>query len=349
MKADLQFPQLPDASPRPILITNAKEEIYYVNPAWEKLTGYTFDEVKGKNPRFLGSGRTPRKLYLKMKKTLQKGKPFNSEEFIDRKKNGKEYQIHALFFPIQKNGENLYYVQMLHDISQKKETEKKKDAFISIASHELKTPVTTLSAYTQILEKRLEKTADSKEMYFIKNIKLQTQRLTNLINDLLNVNRIESGKMTFHFKEFDLNELVQRVVIDFQYTSDKYVISREGVIPGKVRGDEDHIEEVLINLLTNAVKYSPKANKIMIKLSDKENQAVVSVEDYGIGIKRKDISHIFERFYRTKDKDDGRIPGFGLGLYICSQIIKRHKGKIWVKSIKGKGSTFSFSLPLVRD
>ncbi|HVA96321.1 MAG TPA: PAS domain-containing sensor histidine kinase [Candidatus Acidoferrales bacterium] len=349
MRAELQFPQLSDASPDPVLITNTKGQIYYVNPAWEKLTEYTFDEVKGKSPRLLQSGKTPRKIYRTLWKRLLKGQTFSTDEIINKKKTGQEFQVHATYYPVKNGNKIRFYVQMFHDITHRKTIEKQKDAFIGIASHELKTPITTLSAYSQILEKRLDEKISEHDKYFLKNIKKQTDRLNGLINDLLNVSRLESGKLEFHFREFDLNALVQRVVVDFQYTTDTHVITKIGSIQRNVLGDENRIDEVLVNLLTNAVKYSPVADKIMIKLSNDKKFATVTVQDFGYGISKKDLPHIFERFYRTKDKDEGKVAGFGLGLYICAQIIKRHKGKIWVESRKGKGSRFSFSLPLVNS
>lgn len=349
LKAELQFPQLIDDSPDPMLITNTEGEIYYVNPAWEKLTGYTLKEVLGTNPRFLGSGKTSINIYKKMWRTLEKGKTFSSREIIDKKKSGKEYQIHSTFFPVRKKGKNLFYVQMLHDITQQKALEQHKDAFIGIASHELKTPITSLSVYSQLLEKRLHAKIDEKDMYFVRNMKAQIARLNSLIDDLLNVSRIDSGKLDLRLEKIDLNELVKKIVIDFQYTIDHHELVREGIVSGKVLADGHRIEQVLINLLTNAIKYSPQADKVIVRLACDKKNAIVTVQDFGMGIGRKDLPHIFERFYRTKGKEEGRVRGFGLGLYISAQIMKKHKGKIWVESKKGKGSSFSFSLPLVRD
>jgi PAS domain S-box-containing protein len=349
MRLDLQFPQLPDASPDPILITNTRGQIYYVNPAWEQLTGYTFAEVMRKSPGMLQSGKTPETVYKQLWKNLLSGKTFTTDEIINRKKSGKEFQVHATYFPITKGGKNRFFVQMFHDITRRKTIERQKDAFIGIASHELKTPVTTLAVYTELLEKRLEKKLSEKELYFIKNIKQQTKRLTGLINDLLSVSRIESGKVEVHAKKFDLNKLVTQVIVDFQYVTETHVITKEGVIEENVFGDEHLIEEVLVNLLTNAIKYSPKADKVVVRLANDKKFASVTVQDFGFGIGEKDLPYIFERFYRTKEKNEERVPGFGLGLYICSQIIKRHKGKIWAVSKKGKGSSFSFFLPLAKD
>ena len=345
-KVDLRFPQLPEASPDPILITDAKSEIYYVNSAWEKLTGYTFQEVKGKNPRLLQSGKTPKKVYKNLWRALSKGKAFNTSEIINRKKSGKEFQVHAIYFPIIKEGETVYYVQMFHDITRLIELEKQKDAFIGIASHELKTPITSLYVYAQILEKSLDKKGDVKDKYLLSNITRETKRLTNLIDDLLNVSRLESGKLILQHEEFDINTLIKQIIIDFQYTNETHELKREGSINSKVIGDKDRIEQVFINLITNAIKYSPNADKVLIHVAEEKNDVVISVQDFGLGIGVKDQPHVFKRFYRTPDKEERKITGFGLGLYIASEIIKRHKGKIWVKSQKGKGSTFFFTLPL---
>lgn len=342
---NIKFPQFTDASPDAILIADVEARIYYVNPAWEKLIGYTLEEVKGENSRLVQSGKTPKSVYKNLWKSLIKGQTFSSSEIINKKKNGEEFQVHATYFPIKQDGKNVFYVQMFHDITHQKQLEKQKDAFIGIASHELKTPVTTLFAYSQLLKKRLAQKGDKKNVYFLSNIMRETKRLTTLIDDLLNVSRLESGKLPFQPEEFDVNMLVQQVVTDIQNTTETHEIRREGTVEGNVIGDKNRIEQVLINLLTNAIKYSPNADKVIVHLSNDKKHALIAVEDFGFGIAKEDQPHIFKRFYRTSAKEEGEITGFGLGLYISFEIIKRHKGKIWVKSSKGKGSTFFVSLP----
>lgn len=336
-----------EASPIPILITDTDACIYYANPAWEKLTGYSLEEVKGENPRFLQSGKTPQTVFNALWRSLSKGQPYISREVVNKKKNGEEFQVHTTYFAIQKNGKNKYFVQTLHDITRIIELEKQKDAFIGIASHELKTPITTLYAYSQILEKRLSKIGDKKDLYILSNIMRETKRLTGLIDDLLNVTRLEAGKLAFQPEVFDINELVDQVIDDIQHTTDTHKIKKDGKIDKDVIGDMNRVEQVLINLITNAIKYSPGKNSVLVHLSNDSKHATISVEDFGFGISKRDQKNIFQRFYRTKDKDEEQITGFGLGLYISSEIVKRHKGKIWVKSTKGKGSTFSFTLPVI--
>ncbi len=244
----------------------------------------------------------------------------------------------------------------IEDITERQELEKQKDLFIGIASHELKTPVTTMKGYAQMLEKRLSQNGDSKDTYFIQEINKQTDRLTTLINDLLNVSKIQAGKLVLEKRRFDLNALVTKTVVDFQYVTETHQIIKEGEIKERVYGDQSRIEQVLSNLITNAIKYSPHAdeqssstNKVIVRVWTDKSNAIVSVQDFGFGITKKDQTKVFERFYRTGDKKEMNVAGFGLGLYIAAEIVKGHHGKIWVESTKGKGSTFYFTLPLKKE
>jgi two-component system CheB/CheR fusion protein len=243
-----------------------------------------------------------------------------------------------------KDGDNILLA--IEDITERKSYEDQKDEFTGIVSHELKTPITTMKAFTQILQKRISQNGDKKDEYLLSNINSQADRLTNLINDLLNVSKIGAGKFSLDKKLFDLDKLVKKVVVDFQYTVDSHSIVKKGDIKELVYGDESRIEQVLSNLIANAIKYSPQENKVIINLQSDKQNAIIRVQDFGFGIAKKEQRRVFERFYRTSDKEKNSISGFGLGLYISSAIIKRHNGKIWVDSTKGKGSTFSFSVPL---
>lgn len=241
-----------------------------------------------------------------------------------------------------------YSKEVEKNLALREKLEKHKDEFIGIASHELKTPITTMKAYTQILQKRLIQKGDRTDQQLIKNINEQANRLTNLVDDLLNVSKLESGTVTFQKKPFDLNKLIKKVIGDMQLSNGFHRILKEGKLLEKIIGDEGRIEQVLDNLFTNAIKYSPKADKIIVRVSNSKSEALVSVQDFGVGIAKKDREKVFERFYRTNEKNEKNISGFGLGLYIASEIVKRHGGKIWVESKRGKGSTFYFTLPLYK-
>lgn len=228
--------------------------------------------------------------------------------------------------------------------------------FMSIASHELKTPVTSIKAYVQVLQQRFTKRGDEQSAQQLAKMDVQLNKLTNLIGDLLDVTKIESGKLSFHIEEFDFNTLIVEMVEDLQRTTTKHSIIIEGEIQQKVCGDRDRIGQVMTNLITNAIKYSPQTKKILVQISKDGNFVKLCVKDFGVGISKEKQGKVFERFYRVSGPKENTFPGLGLGLYISSEIIKRQGGRIWVESEgsgKGlpagrQGSKFCFTLPLGR-
>ncbi len=221
-----------------------------------------------------------------------------------------------------------------------------RDEFISVASHELKTPITSVKMFTQVLKKHSEQIGDIKAVSHLTKMDKQLNKLTELIYDLLNVSKIQAGKMEFSYAIFDFDKAVREVVDVLQQTSDKHTLVIEGATEMKIYGDEERIGQVVNNLISNAVKYSPRGVEVIVQLSSDKQNVQVSVKDYGIGMSEEHLGRIFERFYRVYDNNDKTFPGLGIGLYISSEIIKRHGGKLWVESIPGQGSTFSFSLPI---
>jgi len=232
------------------------------------------------------------------------------------------------------------------DITARKELENQKDDFIGIVSHELKTPLTSIKAYSRLLERRLLQTKDEKGEFYLQKMTDQVERLTQLMASFVNVYKIQTGKLSLHKKHFKLNDLVSTTISDFQYTTDSHVIEHNCNSNVLVYADKDRIAQVLINLISNAIKYSPKANRIVVKCSQNKYEATVGVEDFGYGIPQSEQKKIFDRFFRVKSKREKDISGLGLGLYVSSEIIVQHKGKIWVESKEGKGTTFYFSLPI---
>jgi two-component system CheB/CheR fusion protein len=236
----------------------------------------------------------------------------------------------------------------IEDITERKQLEQQKDEFVSIASHELKTPITSVKAYTQILGQRFRKAEDMKSVELVEKMDAQLDKLTNLIGDLLDITKIEAGRIQFHESYFDFNELIEETVVELQRTTSKHRITKK-LQPGvTVYGDRDRLGQVLTNFITNAIKYSPQADKIIVKTDVDKNNVTLSVQDFGVGLSQKDQAKVFERFYRVGGSDQATYPGLGLGLYIASEIIKRHKGRIWVESKKANGSTFYFSLPTTK-
>ncbi len=220
-----------------------------------------------------------------------------------------------------------------------------RDNFISIASHELKTPVTSLKVYAEVLLRQFAQKNDVKTTDYLTRIIKQIDKLTLLIQDLLNVSRIQTNQLTFRIEQFDLNNIIKEIVGNMQPVANNHRLIIEGKAVRKVWGDQERISQVLLNLLTNALKYSPNANKVIIKVTNSKTEAIVSVQDFGIGIDKEHSEKIFNRFYRINDVNEQTFPGLGIGLYISQAIIKRHGGKISISSTKGKGSIFQFALP----
>ena len=234
------------------------------------------------------------------------------------------------------------------------EADKLKSDFIKMASHELKTPVTSIKGYTQLLLSALKEDESKLSPLLIKSslvsVDKQITRLTRLMSELLDLSKIETGMLVLNNELFNLNELVIETVQDILYTNSKHNINIFHDFECEVDGDKDRIGQVLINFLTNAIKYSPNSDKVevWIRYSEK-NRVSVSVKDFGIGIDEKDHEKIFERFYRAGGKEEQTFPGFGIGLFIAKEIIQRHGGTIDLTSQKGVGSVFTFTLPTVRN
>jgi PAS domain S-box-containing protein len=234
----------------------------------------------------------------------------------------------------------------IEDVTSRKQLEKQKDDFIGIVSHELKTPLTSIKIFSHLLEKHQKQNNDKKGAFYLKKMTDQMERLTQLMASFVNVYKIQTGILELKKKHFKLDELISATVSDFQYTTTSHVIVHECRSNATVYADRERITQVLINLISNAIKYSPHAKKIIITCVQNDRTVTVSVQDFGYGIPKSEQKKVFDRFFRVKSKREKDISGLGLGLYISQEIIERHKGKIWVESMQEKGSTFSFMLPI---
>ena len=241
------------------------------------------------------------------------------------------------------------FIGVTADITEHKQLQQQKDDFLGIASHELKTPVTTIKAYSQLLEEILLQKGDVKEAGMVTKMGAQVTRLTNLIADLLDVTKINSGKLQLNSVQFHFNTLVNDIVEDIQNTVPKIIIEKDLSDTGYVYADKERIVQVITNLITNAIKYSPNSNKIIVHTYVKNREVILCVQDFGVGISKDHQQKVFEQFYRVSGEMQHTFPGLGLGLYISSEIIKRVGGRIWVTSNKGEGASFCFALPALEQ
>lgn len=244
------------------------------------------------------------------------------------------------------NGNITMWVGTSTDIQDIKELEEQKDYFISMASHELKTPITSIKGYVQLLESKYRNTDDAFLKNSLKVVNRQIESLTTLVSDLLDVSKIKTGSLQLRKSEFNVNLLLEEVISEIQQINPKNEISFSADSEVRVLADEESIRQVIINFLTNAVKYSPDAKKVYVSLKSTSKELTIAVTDAGIGISEDNQAKIFDRFFRVEGKNEKTFPGFGIGLYIAAEIVRKHNGKIGVTSQIGKGSTFYFTLPL---
>jgi len=233
----------------------------------------------------------------------------------------------------------------IEDITERREIERRKDDFLSIASHELKTPLTTIKGYVQAMERMIPEEIDQRFRTFLEKTSKYLDRLNSLIAELLDVSRIQTGNLELHKVPFDFDGMVRETVETIQDASNNHKISVTGSTGANVAADESHIMQVVNNLLSNAIKYAPDAENVNVHISRVSDFVKFSVTDFGMGIGPEDQKKVFDRFFRVGEIQQ-RFPGMGIGLYICDQIIKNHEGTLWIESEKGKGSTFSFTIPI---
>jgi PAS domain S-box-containing protein len=235
----------------------------------------------------------------------------------------------------------------IEDITERREIEQRKEDFISIASHEMKTPLTSIKGNLQLLQRKAKQNNDTQYLSGFETAAKSIARLEKLIYDLLDVSKIQSGKVGFNFTKFNFGQLISEAVNGVQATTQTHHLLLTGLADVEITADFGRLEQVLLNLLSNAVKYSPDGNKVMVHTTILPDYVKVSITDTGVGIHERDHKRIFERFYRA-DQISEKFPGVGIGLYVSNEIIKEHKGTLWVESQEGKGSVFSFTIPINR-
>ncbi|MDF2553925.1 MAG: domain S-box protein [Chryseobacterium sp.] len=235
----------------------------------------------------------------------------------------------------------------IEDITDKTEIDRRKDDFLSIASHELKTPLTTIKGLVQLLQRMPPDGASEKYLATLSKVGNYVDRLNNLITELLDTSKIQSGNIELHNEPFNIDKTIKDTVESLSIATPDYKVVLAGKANAVILGDELQVSQVINNLISNAIKYSPGAEKVDVHVSRVGSFVKVSVTDYGMGISPQDKTKIFERFFRARDIQK-KFPGLGIGLYISHEIIANHKGSLWVESEIGKGSTFSFTLPIMK-
>ena len=276
---------------------------------------------------------------------FSEGKRFDMEYQINGYHDKKLRWVRAIGEVQYKQGKE-YFTGVINEITEKKLDEIRKNDFIAMVSHELKTPLTSIKAYIQLMQRKFAEAENDTYSKMLDKADLQIRKMTAMINGFLDISRLESGKIHIKSETFDLALLLKEAEEESMATVTSHILIFNPIESVKVNADRNKIGQVIHNLISNAVKYSPKDTSITISCTADNEFAYVHVKDQGQGIKPEDAAHIFDRYYRVESDDTHNISGFGIGLYLCSEIINHHNGDISVKSYPGEGSDFVFSLPL---
>ena len=337
------FKLLADNIPVIIWTATIDGKLDYVNRRWVEYTGFDVEESKTKQSELLHTDDVERSI-AEWQTALKEKRKYEGEFRFKRAIDGTYRWHYSQAIPFKDEQGNITaWIGTNIDIDDQKKELEKKDEFIGVASHELKTPLTSLKGYIQLMEFQ-DNLSDEAKIYVTKATS-SINKLQHLIDELLDASKIKAGKLKFKKHAFNLTQLVSLCVENSTYMYPSFKIKKElqeGII---AYGNDERIEQVLMNLINNAAKYSGDKKEIIILAEKNNDSAMVSVIDFGIGMVNSDQELIFERFYRANGHES-TMPGLGMGLYISSEIIKEHKGEIHVKSKLNEGSVFSFSLPL---
>ena len=346
LESEEKFRLLASSMAQLIWTGDADGNLNYFNQAVYKFSGFNLEELKNGGWLEIVHPDDREENLNKWMHSITTGEDFIFEHRFRRHDGEYRWQLSRALAQKDSNGKIQMWVGTSTDIHEIKENEEQKDFFISMASHELKTPITTTKGYIQILMSKYQNNGDAFLNNSLETVNKQIITLTTLITELLDLSKIKAGSLQLMKEQFYITGLIKEIVKDLQHTSPDCVIDFTEREDASVFADKGRIGQVIINFLTNAIKYSPSCKEIAISSKVANNMVSVAVKDGGIGINKSDQQKIFERFYRVAGKDEKTFPGFGIGLFIAAEIIQRHEGKIGVASEPGNGSVFYFSLPL---
>lgn len=363
-KVEMEYRKLSVAteqSPSSIVITDLNGVIEYSNPKFSEVTGYTREEVYGKNPRVLKSGRTPKDEYKNLWDTIKSGNVWRGE-FENRKKNGDVYYEFAVIAPIKDEKDNItHYLAVKEDVTERKivenalkESEEKlkelnstKDKFFSIIAHDLINPLGSFKGMTQLLSESYDDFEEEERMSFLHAMRTSSENIYKLLENLLQWSQSQRGTLRVIRKNFDLRLLIKNNIELSKHTADSKNITLLNHVENSVivNADANLINTVVRNLISNAIKFTPQNGNVIISAKSDEKMTTVSVQDSGIGMSNAVMDKLFRIDQNISMLGTSKEKGTGLGLILCKEFIEKHGGNIWVESSEGSGSTFIFTIP----
>jgi PAS domain S-box-containing protein len=352
-----------EQSPVSVVITSRDGTIEYVNPRFVEMTGYTLDDCVGQNPRILKTGVHDDDFYKNLWKTVLAGDLWQGE-FYNRKKNGETYWEHTLIAPVRgAKGEITHFVAIKEDITESRRAAEElrtakeaaeaanrtKSDFLANMSHELRTPLNSVIGFSGVLKKEFYGKLNEKQSEYVRYIEDSGKHLLGLINDILDLSKVEAGKMKLDAAPVALKDVIQASVTMLRERALKSDIRLSVEIgPGveeAIEADERKVKQILFNLLSNAVKFTPEGGSVTLTASKEDDAVRICVADTGIGIKPEDMAKLFSEFTQLESTYTKKYEGTGLGLALTKKLVELHGGRIWVESEEGKGSRFFFTLP----
>lgn len=344
-----KFQKAVDSSTEAVSITTPDGALIYVNPAWVALNGYTDSEALGRNPRLLKSDDTKSDIFTAMWEKISAGLTFTSEEITNKRKDGSIYHAELSIFPIREDTQILFYVSLCQDITQRKEVDRAKTEFVSLASHQLRTPLSAIRWYSEMLLSKYVGQLNDKQKQYVKEIYAGNLRMVELVNALLNVSRIDLGTFAIEPEPVNLVEICDSVLgeLNPQVMEKKQTIERiYAKAPATYLADPKLIRIVFQNFLSNSVKYTQPEGHVTAEIGTQDNMLYIRVSDNGYGIPKAQHGKIFEKLFRADNVRQKDTEGTGLGMYIVKAIVESSGGKIWFESAENEGTTFHVLLPL---
>jgi PAS domain S-box-containing protein len=344
-----KFEKAVDASTESIVITDPQGAIIYVNSGWTKLNGYTDTEVIGRNLRILKSEKTKPEIFTALWEKISAGYPFTTEEIFNKRKNGTEYQAGLSVYPVREGTQTLFYVAICQDITQRKEVDRAKTEFVSLASHQLRTPLSAIRWYAEMLMSKYVGDLNEKQLQYLKEIYQGNLRMIALVNALLNVSRIDLGTFAIEPETMNLVETCDSVLAELlpQITQKNQSVTRiYEHAPKTYWGDPKLVRIIFQNFLSNSVKYTQEGGHIEVEIAEKDADLYIRVSDNGYGIPKEQHGKIFEKLFRADNVRQKDTEGTGLGMYIVKAIVESSGGRIWFESEENNGTTFHVLLPL---
>lgn len=343
-ESEKQFRNFADSIQNLAWIANSDGWRYWYNQQWYDYTGTTLEETEGWEWEKMLHPDHLIKVTAFAKEAWKKDEAYELT-FPLRRHDGEYRWFLTRAFPVKDTDGNIErWIGTHTDIDDQVRMQQKKDEFISIASHEMRTPLTIAKSYNELLLLSLNADNQRSFLYATKTNKA-IERLNSLIIELLDASKIQNGQLNYTLTNFDLNQLLDETIETIQNSSINHTVQKTGSCSQQINGDRDRVQQVLTNLLSNAVKYSPNADKVLVKIEEQDNKIQISVQDFGIGMTAPHLNKVFERYYRAQEHAV-HYQGLGIGLYIAHNIVERHGGRMWAESEPEKGSTFYFTLPL---